>query len=241
MTVPDSEGDSLVVCESVTREYRGSDSRLTRGDRRHVRALADVSLAIEAGTVFGVSGASGSGKSTLLHLLAALDTPTSGQVRVNGVDVSALGAGARTRFRLDNVGIVFQRFHLLPSLSARGNVALPLVELGVPKTERRRRAEAYLDRVGLGDRLTHRPAALSGGEQQRVALARALVTDPDLVVADEPTGELDSKTGAEVLDLLAEVATQDSDRAVVLASHDQDALDRADRVIELLDGRRVDT
>lgn len=240
MTTPESAASSLVQCESVRREYGGPGSRLSRGDGRHVRALDDVSLTIESDEVVGISGASGSGKSTLLHLLAALDTPTSGRVRIDGVDVSDLGASAQTRFRLDHIGVVFQRFHLLPSLSARGNVALPLVELGVSRAERRRRAEAYLDRVGLGDRLTHRPAALSGGEQQRVAIARALVTDPDLVVADEPTGELDSATGAEVLDLLAEVAMGDSDRAVVLASHDQDALERADRVIELLDGQRVD-
>jgi putative ABC transport system ATP-binding protein len=216
----------------VSREYRRGRDRATR-----VVALDDVSVSIAPGTFLGITGPSGSGKSTLLHLLAALDTPTSGRVLLGGTDTAAISERQRTRLRLDHVGIVFQRFHLLPSLSARSNVALPLVERGVPKRERHRRADDLLSQVGLGDRVDHRPGELSGGEQQRVAVARALVNDPDLLVADEPTGELDSRTGEVVLDLLSEMA---EDRAVVVASHDPAVGERADRHLALLDGRRVD-
>lgn len=227
-----SEPDPAVVCESVSREYRRGRDGGTR-----VVALDGVSLSVDPGTFLAVTGPSGSGKSTLLHLLAALDTPSSGRVLLAGTDTAAVSERRRTRLRLDHVGVVFQRFHLLPSLSARSNVALPLVERGVPKRERHARAEDLLSRVGLGDRVDHRPGELSGGEQQRVAVARALVNDPDLLVADEPTGELDTETGERVLDALA--GTTD-DRAVVLASHDERALARADRVVRLRDGRRVD-
>jgi putative ABC transport system ATP-binding protein len=209
-----------------------------------VVALDGVSLSVTPGTFLAVTGPSGSGKSTLLHLLAALDTPSSGQqdpaggrVLLAGTDTAAVSERRRTRLRLDHVGVVFQRFHLLPSLSARSNVALPLIERGVPKRDRHERAEDLLARVGLGDRVDHRPGELSGGEQQRVAVARALVNDPALLVADEPTGELDSETGRVVLDLLGEVA---EDRAVVVASHDPAVGERADRHLSLLDGRRVD-
>jgi ABC-type antimicrobial peptide transport system, ATPase component len=202
-----------------------------------VTAVDDVSVSVSAGEFVGLAGPSGSGKSTLLHLLAALDTPTTGSVRLGDTEVSQLSRGRRTQLRLDRVGIVFQHFHLLPSLSALANVALPLVELGYGKSRRHERASELLERVGLGDRLQHRPSELSGGEQQRVAVARALTTDPQLVIADEPTGELDTDTGGQVLDLMASVA---EDRAVVLASHDQQALDRTTRQIRLRDGARVE-
>jgi len=232
------DGESTpVVCQDVTRTYTQSGSRLSRGGGDTVTALDGVSLRIERGEVVGVSGPSGSGKSTLMHLLAGLDTPTTGSVRVAGRDTAELSGRERTRLRLDRVGLVFQRFYLLPSLSARGNVALPLIEQGVGRGERRERAAELLEAVGLADRADHRPSQLSGGEQQRVAVARALVTDPAIVVADEPTGELDTETGAQVLDLLASVG---ENRAVVIASHDDRALGRADRVVELLDGQRVD-
>ena len=231
-STPGSEPDPAVVCESVSREYRRGRDGGTR-----VVALDGVSLSVDPGTFLAVTGPSGSGKSTLLHLLGALDTPSSGRVLLAGTDTAAVSERRRTRLRLDHVGVVFQRFHLLPSLSARSNVALPLLERGVPKRRRHERAEALLSRVGLGDRVDHRPGELSGGEQQRVAVARALVNDPDLLVADEPTGELDSETGRVVLDLLEEVA---EDRAVVVASHDPAVGERADRHLALLDGRRVD-
>jgi putative ABC transport system ATP-binding protein len=156
---------------------------------------------------------------------------------VDGERTDTLTERGRARLRLRRIGIVFQRFHLLPSLSARSNVALPLVERGIGRRERRERSEALLARVGLAARVEHRPGELSGGEQQRVAVARALICDPALVVADEPTGELDSATGARVLDLLSEVA---ANRAVVVASHDDRVVERADRVVRLQDGRRVE-
>ncbi|MEF8841311.1 MAG: ABC transporter ATP-binding protein [Haloarculaceae archaeon] len=230
-STPQPDTEPAVVCESVSREYRRGRDGGTR-----VVALDDVSLSVAPGTFLAVTGPSGSGKSTLLHLLAALDTPSSGRVLLAGTDTAAASERRRTRLRLDHVGVVFQRFHLLPSLSARSNVALPLIERGVPKRERHERAEDLLSRVGLGDRVDHRPGELSGGEQQRVAVARALVNDPDLLVADEPTGELDSETGRVVLDLLGAVA---EDRAVVVASHDPAVGERADRHLALLDGRRV--
>jgi len=231
---PESRADPepAVACESVSREYRRGRDGGTR-----VVAVDGVSLAVTPGTFLAVTGPSGSGKSTLLHLLASLDTPSSGRVLLAGTDTAATSERQRTRLRLEHVGVVFQRFHLLPSLTARSNVALPLVERGVPKRRRHERAEDLLARVGLADRVDHRPGELSGGEQQRVAVARALVDDPDLLVADEPTGELDSETGRVVLDLLGEVA---EDRAVVVASHDPAVGERADRHVALLDGRRVD-
>ncbi len=228
-----------VFCEDVTRTYsRGRSGLFSRGTSApSVTAVDDVSLAVEPGEFVGLAGPSGSGKSTLLHLLAALDTPTAGRVVLAGTDTTGRSERQLTRLRRDHVGIVFQRFHLLPSLSARANVALPLIERGVGKRRRRERATDLLSAVGLADRATHKPGELSGGERQRVAVARALIGEPDLVVADEPTGELDTATGDAVLSLLADAA---DDRAVILASHDQQALDRTDRVISLRDGQRTD-
>jgi putative ABC transport system ATP-binding protein len=201
-----------------------------------VTALDDVSLTLHRGEIVGLAGPSGSGKSTLIHVLAGLQVPTSGTVVVADVELTATGTRRRASFRYRHVGLVFQRFHLLPSLSARGNVALPLVEAGVRKRDRRARATELLEAVGLGDRTTHNPDELSGGEQQRVAIARALVTDPDLLLMDEPTGELDSKTSARVLETVRSIA---ADRAIVIASHDEQTLDATDRIIRLHDGSVV--
>ncbi|WP_049911420.1 ABC transporter ATP-binding protein [Halorubrum lipolyticum] len=242
-TVTDLDGtaERVVTCSEVTRTFSrgGTGGWLSGGDRRAetVTAVADVSLAVSRGEFVGLAGPSGSGKSTLLHLLAGLDVPTSGTVTLAGRDVGSLSPRGRTALRLDHVGVVFQHFHLLSSLSARANVAAPLIELGHSKRQRRERATTLLERVGLGDRIDHKPGELSGGERQRVAVARALSTAPDLVIADEPTGELDTATGARVLDVLADVA---SDCAVIVASHDHQALDRVERVIRLRDGRRED-
>jgi putative ABC transport system ATP-binding protein len=223
-----------VVCRDVERIYQQHGSKRAG---QHVTAVDGVSLLVNEGETVGLAGPSGSGKSTLIHLLAGLDTPTSGAVQIAGEETTDLSGQQRTRLRLRRVGLVFQRFHLLPSLSARANVALPLLEQGVDRQQRRSRAEELLEEVGLADRIQHRPTELSGGEQQRVAVARALATDPAIVVADEPTGELDTETGSEVLDLLT---GQSDNRAVVIASHDERALERTGRVIRLLDGERVD-
>lgn len=233
--MPDS-APTVVACDDVSRVYSGDSGRFSR-PKPDVVALDGVSLAIAAGEFICITGASGSGKSTLLHLLSGLDTPTEGSVTLRGTNLASVSGRQRVRLRRDEVGIVFQRFHLLDALTARANVALPLVEQGVGTSKRRERASELLERVGLGDRLTHRPDELSGGEQQRVAIARALVTEPSLIVADEPTGELDSETGRNVLELLGEVP--DDDRAVVVASHDERVASMADRRIQLRDGRVV--
>ncbi|MUW14939.1 ATP-binding cassette domain-containing protein [Halorubrum sp. CBA1125] len=223
-----------IVCTDVTQRYDDEDGLFGSGGRT-VTALDAVSLAVDSGEVVGIAGPSGSGKSTLLHVLAGLATPTEGRVEIRGTDLATLSRRHRTRFRRTNVGMVFQRFHLLPALTASENVALPLVQEGVPRGRRRDRAWELLDAVGLADRRDHRPGSLSGGEQQRVAIARALAADPAVVIADEPTGELDRETGERVLDRLTEIS---DDRAVVIASHDTHALERTDRVVRLLDGKR---
>ncbi len=226
-----------VRLDDVSHEYRLAGGRFRSSTTRSLQALQDVSLDVQPGTIVGIKGPSGSGKSTLLHAVAGLLVPTSGTVSLLGIDLTELSDRRRARVRRRHVGIVFQGFHLLPSLSARANVALPLVGAGVGRTERRRRATELLDAVGLGERTAHLPGELSGGERQRVAIARALVTDPDVIVADEPTGELDTETGATVLELLTELGRN---RAVLLASHDATTLSVADRVLSLHDGQVVE-
>jgi putative ABC transport system ATP-binding protein len=229
----ESAADPAVVCDSVTHTFARSTARPLRESAPTVTALHDVSLQITAGDLTVVAGASGSGKTTLLHLLGGLEPPTDGQVSINGVPTTELSERERTALRREQIGLVFQRFHLLPALTARANVAVPLIDAGVPRAQRRAQATALLEQVGLGDRLTHRPGELSGGEQQRVAIARALVGDPAILLADEPTGELDTATGSTILDLLSQFAT---DRAVIVATHDEAVIQVADRVIELKDG-----
>jgi putative ABC transport system ATP-binding protein len=219
--------EAAVEAEDVSREYQLGGVA--------VPALRGVSLTIPAGDYLAILGPSGSGKSTLMHLLGGLDRPTGGTLRIAGRDVTKLGATELARLRNETIGFVFQSFHLLPRTTAVDNVALPLVYAGVRAGERRRRAEEMLRRVGLGHRLKHRPNQLSGGEQQRVAIARALVTGPSLLLADEPTGNLDSATGAEVLGLL-EALNRESGVAVVLVTHDQDVAARAARQIRMRDG-----
>jgi putative ABC transport system ATP-binding protein len=202
-----------------------------------VHAVRELSLEIAAGVFVAIVGASGSGKTTLLHLIGALDRPSSGRVQVAGLDLGAMTDAERTRFRRTRIGFVFQFFNLLPTLTAVENVALPAELAGQPARKARLRAEELLERVQLAHRKQHRPDSLSGGEMQRVAIARALMMDPPLVVADEPTGNLDSKTGHAVLDLLC--AAVGAERTLVLVTHDPSVAARADRTITMSDGRVV--
>jgi len=215
-----------VAVADVTREYRL--------DGLVVPALRGVSMTIESGDYVAVVGPSGSGKSTLMHLLGGLDRPTSGQLLLGGRDVSALSAAELARLRNQVIGFVFQSFHLLSRTSARDNVALPLIYRGVRRAQRRRLAAEMLARVGLEHRLDHRPNQLSGGEQQRVAIARALVTEPSVLLADEPTGNLDSRSGETVLNLLEELNAEGVALAVV--THDAAVAARARRQIVMRDG-----
>jgi putative ABC transport system ATP-binding protein len=203
-----------------------------------IAALSDVTMEVGEGEYVAIAGPSGCGKSTLLHVLGCVDTATSGELRLEGRDVGALSDGERSRIRLTKIGFVFQRFFLLPMLSALENVELPQAEAGLPRVERRERARVLLDYVGLGHRAEHRPSQLSGGEMQRVAIARALANQPRLILADEPTGELDQATGnaiAELFDRLHRDGT-----AVVVVTHDTSIAAKAQRILRMRDGRIVD-
>ncbi|MDE2794724.1 MAG: ABC transporter ATP-binding protein [Gemmatimonadota bacterium] len=216
----------IVTARDVTRDYQ-------RG-RTRVRALRGATVEVRRGDFLAVTGPSGSGKSTLLHLLGGVDVATSGEVSFLGEDLGRLSVEARAALRLREVGLVFQRFHLLPMLTAIENVELPLAAARVPRRERRDRAAAVLERVGLADRLRHRPSQLSGGQCQRVAIARALANDPALVLADEPTGELDRATSRRVLTLFQELNA--SGTTLVVATHDLELAAGATRRIEVVDG-----
>ena len=200
-----------------------------------VNALRGVDVAIRQGEMVSIMGPSGSGKSTLMHIVGLLDRPTSGQVILEGEDVSRLAPNALAALRNRHIGFVFQAFNLLPRTSAVANVELPLVYGGVSGAERTRRARAALERVGLGNRLGHTSSQLSGGQQQRVAIARALVNDPSIVLADEPTGNLDSRSGVEIMATLQELHAQGI--TVVLVTHDDRIARHATRIIRVLDGR----
>lgn len=203
-----------------------------------VRALRGVNMRVDRGEYVAIMGPSGSGKSTLMNLLGCLDTPTEGSYRLAGEEVSRLTDEQTAAIRNRRIGFVFQTFHLLPRYSALDNVGLPLRYGGVPRDERRRRARIVLERVGLADRVDHRPNQLSGGQRQRVAIARALVNDPDLLLADEPTGNLDSQVGGEILALFDEL--HESGRTVVMVTHEPDVAARAGRLIRFVDGEIVE-
>ncbi len=206
-----------------------------RSGSLEVDALRGVTFTIDPGEYVAIMGPSGSGKSTLMHILGCLDVPTSGRVLLAGDDVSNMTEEELAHVRNKRIGFVFQQFNLLASLDACRNVELPLLYAGIERAERRERSLAALERVGLGDRVDHRPGELSGGQQQRVAVARALVTDPDLILADEPTGNLDSVSARDVMDLLDELHR--SGRTVVLITHDRDVAEASQRTILIRDGQ----
>jgi putative ABC transport system ATP-binding protein len=214
----------IVRIRELIKEYR-------RG-AEVVRVLDGLSLEIAAGDFVALMGPSGSGKSTLLNLIGGLDRPTSGVLEVDGLRVDQLGGGALARWRADHVGFVFQMYNLLPVLSAERNVELPLLLKDLTREQRGRRVAAALKLVGLSDRARHRPRELSGGQEQRVGIARAIVTDPTLLLCDEPTGDLDRKSGDEVLDLL-QALNREYGKTIIMVTHDPHAAERAHRTIHL--------
>jgi putative ABC transport system ATP-binding protein len=220
---------SLIELAGVRKTY----------DTGHIQvdALRGIDARIEEGEYVAVTGPSGSGKSTLMHILGCLDVPTSGEYHLAGEDVSQLNEARLAEVRNRRIGFVFQQFNLLPSLNAWRNVELPLMYAGVPRHDRKRRALLALDKVGLGDRAEHKPGELSGGQQQRVAIARALVTDPALILADEPTGNLDSGSTREVLGLLDELSGMG--RTIVLITHEAEVASRSGRILAVHDGEVV--
>lgn len=207
-------------------------------DRRNLPVLRGVDLQLKRGGFLALRGASGAGKSTLLHLLAGLDTPTVGEVYFGGINLVQLSGRQLAVLRNRKIGFIFQAYHLLPELDALENVCAPARIGRMPAAQAEKRARALLQRVGLGDRLSHRPSELSGGEQQRVAIARALINNPELILADEPTGNLDSATGLEIIDLLCELHAEHK-TALLIATHDPTVASRAPHVIVLADGRIV--
>ena len=218
--------DAILQLRGITRDFKlGSQT---------VHVLKGIDLDIGKNEYVALMGPSGSGKSTLMNLLGCLDTPTSGNYELNGTDVSSLNDNALAEIRNSEIGFVFQTFNLLPRSTALENVALPLVYAGLSKEERLARAAEVLDQVGLSDRIDHRPNQLSGGQRQRVAVARALVNRPALILADEPTGNLDSKTSLEIMKLFDEI--QSAGNTVILVTHEEDIAQYAKRVIRLVDG-----
>jgi putative ABC transport system ATP-binding protein len=225
--------EPVIEVEGLSKEYLMGDDV--------VNALREVSFQMEAGTFMALMGPSGSGKSTLMHLLGCLDTPTNGRYLLNGRDVSYLSRRARAEVRNRQIGFVFQSFNLLPRLSTLDNVMLPLLyrkqQRNSENKSEKEAAEMALAQVGLSDRLDHKPTELSGGQRQRAAIARALVTDPALILADEPTGNLDSRTGADILDLLTTL--HENGRSIILVTHDAQVAARARRVLHMQDGEIV--
>jgi len=224
---PDERRDALLELEDIVRVYKLGDVDVT--------ALRGVSLRVQRGEFVAIMGASGSGKSTLMNILGCLDRPTKGRYVLNGQEVSRLSRSQLAEVRNRELGFVFQNFNLLPRTSALENVELPLLYAGVKTRERRRRATEALARVGLGDRLHHHPSQLSGGQQQRVAIARALVTNPKIILADEPTGNLDSRTSEEVMALLQDLGR--GGITIVMVTHEPDIAAYAGRVLQMRDGR----
>lgn len=220
---------NLIEVRDLSKVYGSGETR--------VEALAGMSFKVSSGAWVSVIGSSGSGKSTLMNILGMLDRPTSGSYLLENRDVAGLGGGELARLRRETIGFIFQGYNLLPRQNARQNVELPMVYENVGTKERRQRATEALERVGLGDRLKHRPAELSGGQQQRVAIARALINDPALILADEPTGNLDSSSGKSILKLFGEL--RDSGVTLMVVTHEPSVASYAGRVVELHDGRVI--
>ncbi len=221
----------MISCTGLTKTYTVGETR--------VHALQGVDLQVEDGEFIAIVGASGSGKSTLLHLIGGIDRPTSGRVRISDIEITSLSDDELAELRARKVGFVFQFHNLIPTLTALENVELPMIFTGIKPAERRRRAEELLRSVGLENRLNHTPLQLSGGQQQRVAIARALANKPDVILADEPTGELDSKTGKSVMQTLKNIR-EEHGTTLVVVTHEREVAAMADRVIRLRDGRVVE-
>jgi len=222
---------SLLELKEITKDYRLG--------KTVVRALRGLDLSIEEGEIIAIMGPSGSGKSTLMYILGALDTATTGRVTLGGQNLQEISEKQLVGLRGKRIGFVFQTFNLIQTLSARQNVELPMIFQGVRKKERARRAQDLLSKVGLATRVRHKPNELSGGERQRVAIARALANDPDIILADEPTGNLDSETGGTILELLKRLSTEEA-KTLILVTHDPEATAVADRIIRLRDGHIVE-
>ena len=220
--------EPLVIARDLRKSYKMG--------RRDVDVLQGVSIEVTRGEFVALRGASGAGKSTLLHLIGGLDTADSGEITVAGQPFHRMSGGQLARFRTEKIGFIFQAYHLMPEFDALENVCIPGRIARHPVEAVRKRAAELLKRVGLGQRLDHRPRELSGGEQQRVAIARALVNEPEVIIADEPTGNLDSHTGGEILDLLSEIRAERS-TTLLIATHDAKVAERAPRVVQLIDGQ----
>ncbi|MFC2079197.1 ABC transporter ATP-binding protein [Candidatus Bipolaricaulota bacterium] len=218
---------ALLDLKGITKEY-------TLG-KTIVRALRGLDLQIEKGEVVAIMGPSGSGKSTLMHILGALDVPTAGEAVVDGQNLQDLKEGQLVTLRGQRIGFVFQTFNLIQTLSAQRNVELPMIFQGTSKRERAEKARGLLEKVGLAERVRHKPSELSGGERQRVAVARSLANDPEIILADEPTGNLDTESGQSILDLLKDLSVKDG-KTVILVTHDPEAAAISDRIITLRDG-----
>ncbi|MFQ5977105.1 MAG: ABC transporter ATP-binding protein [Candidatus Heimdallarchaeota archaeon] len=226
-----SSENPLIVCHAVTKEYSLGEVQIP--------ALYDVNLTVQPGEFTSIMGPSGCGKTTLLNLIGAMDVPTSGEILVEGRDLSTMNDQQLSRLRRDRIGFVFQSFNLLPVLSALENVALPMQIAGAKKTARNERATELLEHVGLEDRLNHRPDEMSGGEKQRVAIARAMVNRPAIILADEPTGNLDSDSGWQILDLFKELH-QEENQTILMVTHDDNVAKVTSRIIYLRDGQVTD-
>jgi len=217
----------MITMQQICRTYDQGETK--------VHALREVDLKIDQGEYVSILGPSGSGKSTLMHILGCLDTPSSGSYRFEGEEVGEFSVEAKAKFRNRDIGFIFQRFHLLPRSNAMQNIMMPMRFARTPINEQKQRASELLERVGLSDRATHKPSELSGGQQQRVAIARALANRPRILLADEPTGNLDSESGRQIVELLEELNQEGT--TVIIVTHDEGLAERTNRVLRMLDGR----